>query len=300
MAEIKGIEVSGEVYNISDETARNATETNATSIGTLTDLETEEKSNLVEAINEIAGASGGTPAILVSESPTTTQQQLVLSGFTHDVELFVNLSISGVSKNLLMKLFIKVSNNAITAVTALIISNGEIDPFSQRAILSGMFFTDDKLVIGNFAINSSFAVSSKVAYIGDVVGLSLLTVASGTYSGTSITREFVPIITGGIALTSGYLPTGTSSGVNYSTVANNNYVTDIVFLRTADSETHEFHFVWGVRTLKAIRDVTAGKTYTIGETISLANGHSISTSSNGYGADTASTVAVKYYQAYGV
>lgn len=300
MAEIKGIEVLGEIYNIEDETARTNAETNATSIGTLADLETEEKTNLVEAINELAGASGATPAILVSESPTSTTKQLVLSEIKSSRELFVNLSISGMSKNLLVKLFITANDTRITAVSALIISNGEIDSYYKSYILSQMFFTEDKLVIGNFAAGVSFSVSSKVAYIGDVKGLTLSTVASGTYSGTAVTREFAPIVSGGITLTNGYLPAGSSSGVNYNTVVNNNYVTDIVFLRTADNETHEFHFVWGVRTLKTVRDITAGKTYAIGDTISLANGHTISTSNNGYGADTASTVAVKYYQAYGV
>ena len=43
----KGIEVSGIIYDNEDETARNGVNTNTTSIGTLTDLETEEKTNLV-------------------------------------------------------------------------------------------------------------------------------------------------------------------------------------------------------------------------------------------------------------
>lgn len=63
MNEIKGIEVGGTVYGLNDENAREVAETNQTNIGTLDDLTTEEKSNLVEAINEIAGAGG------VSELP---------------------------------------------------------------------------------------------------------------------------------------------------------------------------------------------------------------------------------------
>ena len=49
----KGIEVGGIIYDNEDETARNGVNTNTTSIGTLTDLETEEKTNLVGSINEL-------------------------------------------------------------------------------------------------------------------------------------------------------------------------------------------------------------------------------------------------------
>lgn len=63
--EIKGIEVSGEVYDISDESARTVAETNQTNIGTLDDLTTEEKSNLVEAVNEVKESVDGI------ESPTS-------------------------------------------------------------------------------------------------------------------------------------------------------------------------------------------------------------------------------------
>lgn len=57
--EIKGIEVSGEVYDVADENARTVAKANQTNIGTLDDLTTEEKSNLVEAINEVASGGGG-------------------------------------------------------------------------------------------------------------------------------------------------------------------------------------------------------------------------------------------------
>lgn len=59
MNEIKGIEVGGTVYGLNDENAREVAETNQTNIGTLDDLATEEKSNLVEAINEVASGGGG-------------------------------------------------------------------------------------------------------------------------------------------------------------------------------------------------------------------------------------------------
>ena len=49
----KGIEVSGIVYDNEDETARSGVSGNATSIGTLSSLETEAKTNLVSALNEV-------------------------------------------------------------------------------------------------------------------------------------------------------------------------------------------------------------------------------------------------------
>lgn len=49
----KGIEVSGIIYDNEDETARNGVSANSTSIGTLSNLETEKKTNLVDSINEV-------------------------------------------------------------------------------------------------------------------------------------------------------------------------------------------------------------------------------------------------------
>ena len=52
-ATYKGIEVAGIVYDNEDEAARSGVSENATSIGTLSDLETTEKSSLVGSINEV-------------------------------------------------------------------------------------------------------------------------------------------------------------------------------------------------------------------------------------------------------
>lgn len=51
---VKGIEVSGTIYDNEDETARNGVNENTASIGDLADLETEEKTDLVSALNEVA------------------------------------------------------------------------------------------------------------------------------------------------------------------------------------------------------------------------------------------------------
>lgn len=53
MATVKGIEVSGTTYDIEDETSRSGVETNESAIGTLSELETTTKTNLVSAVNEV-------------------------------------------------------------------------------------------------------------------------------------------------------------------------------------------------------------------------------------------------------
>lgn len=59
MADIKGIELASDIYGLEDETARDNTETNTSAIGTLADLQTTAKTNLVAAINEIETQANG-------------------------------------------------------------------------------------------------------------------------------------------------------------------------------------------------------------------------------------------------
>lgn len=54
MANIHGIEVSGETYDLEDTNARNGVSSNAVNIGDLSDLETTAKTDLVSAVNEVA------------------------------------------------------------------------------------------------------------------------------------------------------------------------------------------------------------------------------------------------------
>lgn len=63
MADIKGIELASDIYGLEDETARGDTETNASAIGNLANLNTTAKNNLVAAINEIKADT--TPDVLV-------------------------------------------------------------------------------------------------------------------------------------------------------------------------------------------------------------------------------------------
>lgn len=94
--DITGIEVSGEVYELNDETARtnaqtatqtaeDASETaesadatataNATAIGTLANLETTEKANLVGAINEVNAKGSGVKMLDITsffDTPTSS------------------------------------------------------------------------------------------------------------------------------------------------------------------------------------------------------------------------------------
>lgn len=60
MADIKGIKLASDIYGLEDETARGNTETNTSAIGTLANLETTAKTNLVAAINEVNSAVSGT------------------------------------------------------------------------------------------------------------------------------------------------------------------------------------------------------------------------------------------------
>ena len=53
MADIKGIELASDIYGLEDETARDNTEANTSAIGTLANLNTTAKNNLVAAINEM-------------------------------------------------------------------------------------------------------------------------------------------------------------------------------------------------------------------------------------------------------
>ncbi len=55
MADIKGIELASNIYGLEDETARGDSETNASAIGNLANLNTTAKTNLVAAINEVNG-----------------------------------------------------------------------------------------------------------------------------------------------------------------------------------------------------------------------------------------------------
>ena len=59
MATIKGIEVSSQTYDLEDETGRSASSDNATAIGTLANLDTTAKTDLVSAINEVADTASG-------------------------------------------------------------------------------------------------------------------------------------------------------------------------------------------------------------------------------------------------
>lgn len=57
MANIFGIEVSGDTYDLEDSQARQDTQTNENNIGILANLATTVKTNLVNAINEVFGLS---------------------------------------------------------------------------------------------------------------------------------------------------------------------------------------------------------------------------------------------------
>lgn len=69
----KGIEVGGIIYDNEDEAARSGVGENATSIGTLSDLETEEKSDLVSALNEVNTKENVVTIGSIYQSPGSTR-----------------------------------------------------------------------------------------------------------------------------------------------------------------------------------------------------------------------------------
>ena len=79
MATIKGIEVSSQTYDLEDETGRDAISDNTTAIGTLANLDTTAKTDLVSAINEVADtASGNSDKIgTLANLDTTAKTDLV-------------------------------------------------------------------------------------------------------------------------------------------------------------------------------------------------------------------------------
>ena len=73
MADIKGIELASEIYGLEDETARGGTETNASAIGTLANLLTTVKTNIVAAINEIFESVATIISLIPSTASSTNK-----------------------------------------------------------------------------------------------------------------------------------------------------------------------------------------------------------------------------------
>lgn len=71
MADIRGIELASDIYGLQDTSARTDTEKNTSAIGTLANLNTTAKTNLVSAINEVNGKAENN-----EESIETLQQNL--------------------------------------------------------------------------------------------------------------------------------------------------------------------------------------------------------------------------------
>ena len=99
----KGIEVGGIIYDNEDETARNGVNTNTTSIGTLTDLETEEKTNLVGSINELLRSMKDyslkvfTPDSITADSSHAVVLSYDASKFTDDAFVNIGIVVNGTS-----------------------------------------------------------------------------------------------------------------------------------------------------------------------------------------------------------
>ena len=79
MADIKGIELASDIYGLEDETARDNTETNTSAIGTLANLKTTVKTDLVAAINEVADKVPSRPTIKVTTRKSSSSNTSELS-----------------------------------------------------------------------------------------------------------------------------------------------------------------------------------------------------------------------------
>ena len=71
MADIKGIELASDIYGLEDETARDNSETNTSAIGTLANLQTTVKTDLVSAINEVVPEVQSRPIIKITTRKST-------------------------------------------------------------------------------------------------------------------------------------------------------------------------------------------------------------------------------------
>lgn len=154
MPYIKGIELASEIYGLEDETARGDTETNASAIGTLANLETTAKDNLVAAINEVNSKTSPT-----KETFITSKDGITVRGVKKGD--FVQLSIDGAyageevrslqfndflpstwrPSSLVVGLFCN-TNNASVGGSFYIASNGKItlDSANKSPFVTGSYF----------------------------------------------------------------------------------------------------------------------------------------------------------------
>lgn len=99
----KGIEVSGIIYDNEDETARSGVSANSTSIGTLSNLETEEKTNLVDSINEVLSSikdfslAKFTPDSITADTSHAVDFYYDTTKFTEVANLKIGIIINGAS-----------------------------------------------------------------------------------------------------------------------------------------------------------------------------------------------------------
>lgn len=182
MADIAKIEYSGEVYDIADQTARN-------SIGDLATLSTTEKTNLVDALNEVAaGAGGGDWNPQTFNFPAVTQNGITLRATTaYCSEHFIDTRIIEESS------FSPVVDNSHSAVSQIV---GSADVLSFMRSVWG----DD---VGTSGGKNSFsAFLSIIARVGEPgiesfclvdVTISFTATTSGTAS-ASLTVNFTPIV----------------------------------------------------------------------------------------------------------
>ena len=204
----KGIEVDGIIYDNEDETARSGVSANSTSIGTLSNLETEEKTNLVGSLNEVLEAIKDysvkvfTPDSITADSSHAVVLSYDKSKFRNNA--FINIGIV-VNNNSYQEAKITLSDSVTSNGVCFTFGDTSIVPLTIR--LGG---SSGKILI---ILNSS-VTSVEVYLLGSNVQTDLFKISTEEYSYAgepSVTSVGVMPSSGVMSGTSTYRASGWSS-----------------------------------------------------------------------------------------
>lgn len=174
----KGIEVSGIIYDNEDETARSGVSANSTSIGTLSNLETDEKTNIVGALNEVLesikdySVKKFTPDSITADSSHAVVLSYDKSKFT--ATAFINIGIV-VNDSSYQEVKITLSDSIVSNGVCFTFGDTNFMPLTVR--LSG---SSGKI----FIILNSSVTSVNVYLLGSNVPTALFEISTETYSYT--------------------------------------------------------------------------------------------------------------------
>ena len=198
----KGIEVSGTIYDNEDETARNGVSTNATSIGTLANLETEEKTNLVGSLNEVLGSIKDysvkrfTPDSITADSSHAVVLSFDTSKFTDTA--YINIGVV-VNANSYQEAKITLNPSLSSSGVSFTFGDTSFMPLTIRMsgnsgkiliILNSSVTSVDVYLLGSNVPTDLFEISTETySYAGETAVTSVgVMPSSGVMSGTSVYR----------------------------------------------------------------------------------------------------------------